>query len=417
MAAEPRIVGASDRLRKALLWSPAAIVIAAALVFAAERLWSSSTVPDDLRLPHLAQSDFFSSTYLGRASDYERFLRIDFVLSAVVLIVVLGLYARYGERFTRESAAGRAGTGMLLGMLGFAFVWLAELPFGLAGLWWERRHGISKQGYLHVVVGSFVGLGSQFVFICVGIGIVMGLAALTRRWWWVLSIPVFVGLALGFAFLQPYLLGSLHDLKNPKVAADARSLAQKEGVPDVDVKVQRVRKETTAPNAEAVGIGSSRRVILWDTLLDGRFNRREVRTVIAHEFGHVKRNHVLKGIGWFGIAAVPTAFLIALATRRRGGMYRPEAVPVAIFVLVAIQVATIPLQNLVSRHVEAEADWIALETTRDPSAATGAFHELATASRTQPRPPSWAYAIFDNHPTVMQRIEMVRAWEERQRGR
>jgi len=92
-------------------------------------------------------------------------------------------------------------------------------------------------------------------------------------------------------------------------------------------------------------------------------------------------------------------------------------VPVAILVLIAIQVATIPLQNLVSRHVEAEADWFALQTTHDPAAATNAFHELATASRTQPRPPSWSYVLFDNHPTVMQRIEMVRAWEERQRGR
>jgi STE24 endopeptidase len=390
--------------------------LAAAWVFAAERLWSSSTVPDDLHLPHLGQSDFFSSTYLERASDYERFLRIDFVFSAVVLLVVLGLYARYGERFTRESAAGRVGTGMLLGMLGFAIVWLAELPFGITELWWERRHGISKQGYLDVIVNSFVGLGGQFLFICAGIGIVMGLAGVTRRWWWVASVPVFVALALGFAFLQPYLIGNLHDLKNRKVAADARSLAQEEGVSDVDVKVQKVHKETTAPNAEAVGIGSSRRVILWDTLLDGRFNRREVRTVVAHEFGHVKRKHVLKGVGWFGLAAVPTAFGIALATRRRGGMYRPEAVPVAIFVLVAIQVATIPLQNVVSRHVEAEADWIALETTRDPSAATNAFHELATASRTQPRPPGWSYVLFDNHPTVMQRLEMVRAWEDR-RGR
>jgi STE24 endopeptidase len=334
-----------------------------------------------------------------------------------VLLTVLGLYARYGERFTRESAAGRVGTGMLLAMLGFAIVWLAELPFGVAGLWWERRHGISKQGYFDVIFGSFLGLGGQFIFICAGIGIVMGLAGLMRRRWWIVSAPIFVVLAFGFAFVQPYLLGDLHDVKNRKVAEDARLLAQKEGVGGVDVKVQRVRKETTAPNAEAVGIGSSRRVILWDTLLDGRFNRREVRTVIAHEFGHVERNHILKGVGWFGLAAVPTAFLVALATRRRGGMYRPEAVPVAIFVLIAIQVATIPLQNVVSRHVEKEADWIALETTRDPSAATSAFHELATASKTQPRPPSWAYALFDNHPTVMQRIEMVRAWEDRQRGR
>ena len=62
-----------------------------------------------------------------------------FLLSQVVLLVTLGLYARYGARFTRESAAGRIGTGMLLGMLGFGFVWLSQLGFGLAELWWQRR--------------------------------------------------------------------------------------------------------------------------------------------------------------------------------------------------------------------------------------------------------------------------------------
>jgi STE24 endopeptidase len=236
------------------------------------------------------------------------------------------------------------------------------------------------------------------------------------RRWWIVGAPVFVALAFGFAFVQPYLLGDLHGLRNKKVAADARAIARKEGVPKVPVKVQKVRKETTAPNAEAVGIGPSRRVILWDTLLDGRFSTREIRTVVAHEFGHVERNHVLKGLAWFGLAALPVAFLIAVATRRRGGMRAPEAVPVAIFVLVAIQVATIPLQNVVSRHVEAEADWIALEATHDPAAATGAFRELATASRTQPRPPTWAYVFFENHPTIVQRIAMVKAWQERQGG-
>jgi STE24 endopeptidase len=394
------------------------LVLAAAWVFAASRLWTSSTVPDDLHLPQLNPRDYFSSTFLQRAGDYERFLRIDFVLSAVVVLVVLGLYARYGERFTRESAAGRVGTGMLLGMLGFAFVWIAELPFGVAGLWWERRHGISKQGYLNLIVGSFVGLGSKFLFVCLAIGIVMGLAGIMRRRWWIAAAPVFVALGLVSAFVQPYLLG-LHPLRNPKVAADARAIAREEGVPNVPVKVQKVRQETTAPNAEAVGIGSSRRVILWDTLLDGRFSRREVRTIVAHEYGHVQRNHILKGVAWFALALaiVPSAFLIALATRRRGGLYRAEAVPLAIFVLVAIQVATIPLQNIVSRHVEQEADWIALQTTRDPSAATSAFHDLATASLTEPRPPTWAYVMFDNHPTIMQRIAMVRAWEARDSGR
>ena len=98
-------------------------------------------------------------------------------------------------------------------------------------------------------------------------------------------------------------------------------------------------------------------------------------------------------------------------------MHAPEAVPVALFALIAIQIATIPLQNLVSRHVEQEADWIALQTTGDPAAARGAFAELAKASLSQPRPPEWAYALFENHPTIMQRIEMTRAWEQRERGR
>lgn len=368
-------------------------------------------------MPHLDPHDYFSAAFLERASDYERFLRIDFVLSTIALLVVLALYARHGRRFVRESAAGRVGTGMLLGMLAFAFVWMAQLPFGVAGLWWERRHGISKQGYFDTIVGSFVGLGGQFLFICVAIGIVMGFAGLMRKNWWVVGAPVFVALALAFAFVQPVFITGLQSLRNPKVAADAHAIARSEGVPEVPVKVQKVRKETTAPNAEAVGIGSSRRVILWDTLLDGRFSRAQVRTIVAHEYGHVKRNHVLKGVGWFGLAIVPTAFLIALATRRRGGMYAPEAVPVAIFVLVAVQIATIPLQNVVSRHVEAEADWIALQTTRDPVAGRGAFRELAIASLNQPRPPAWAYVLFDTHPTIIQRIAMTAAWQQRHGSR
>jgi STE24 endopeptidase len=394
-----------------------ALALAIAWVLAAERLWSSSTVPDDLRLPHLDPHRYFSASFLARSASYERFLRVDYVLSAVVLLLVLGLYARYGDRFTRESAAGRVGTGMLLGMLGFAFVWLAQLPFGIAALWWERRHGISKQGYVDTLFGSFAGLGGEFLFICAAIGIVMALAGVMRRLWWIAAVPVFVGLALLFAFLQPYLITDLHPLRNQKVAADARVLAAREGLQKVPVKVQKVRKQTTAPNAEAVGIDSSRRVILWDTLLDGRFSRAEVRTIVAHELGHVRRNHVLKGIGWFALAIVPTVFLIAVATRRRGGMHRPEAVPVALFVLIAMQVATTPLQNVVSRHVEREADWIALETTRDPAAARSAFRELAIASLDQPRPPGWASAFFGTHPTIMQRLEMVRAWQDLERGR
>jgi Zn-dependent protease with chaperone function len=416
VAAEPHAHGSSRSLRR-LVWAPAIAALAAVWVFTAVRLWSSSTVPDDLELPHLDTADYFSAAFLEKASDYERFLRIDFVLSTVVTLVVLALYAAYGARFTRESAAGRVGTGMLLGMLAFAFVWIARLPFDVAALWWERRHHISKQGYLDVVVGSFFGLGGEFLFVCLAIGIVMGLARLMRRRWWIAAAPVLMGLGLVYAFVSPYMIMDLHSLRNPKVAADARAIARAQGVSDVPVKVQKVRKYTTAPNAEAAGIGPSRRVILWDTLLDGRFDRKEVRSVVAHEFGHIKRNHVVKGVGWFALVLVPTAFLIALVTNRRGGIYRPEAVPLAVFALVAISLVTTPLQNVVSRHVEAEADWFSLEATCDPAAARGAEHELAIASLNQPRPPGWAHLLFDTHPATIDRIAMARAWEGRSMAR
>jgi STE24 endopeptidase len=156
-------------------------------------------------------------------------------------------------------------------------------------------------------------------------------------------------------------------------------------------------------------------VILWDTLLDGRISPREVRVILANELGHIKRNHVLKGFGWFGLIALPMAALIAFATRRRGGLYAAEAVPVALLVLVALQIVLTPAQNLLTRHVEKEADWIALKTTRDPAAARSAFHELAVTSLAQPRPPAWAYLLFEDHPTIVQRIAMANAWEQRER--
>src|SRR6185436_16717395 len=110
---------------------------------------------------HLRDADLrlnFGGNILERTSDYQAFLRVLWVASAIALIVVLWVYARKGARFARESAAGRIGTGMLLGMLGLGFVWLAELPFSVVGLWWERRHHIAKQSYLDVIVGGWFGL-------------------------------------------------------------------------------------------------------------------------------------------------------------------------------------------------------------------------------------------------------------------
>jgi len=386
------------------------VVLAAAWAAAAVYLWESR-VPGNLSPPDLDVHDEFTRGELARASRYERFLRIELLLSQVALLGVLGLYAWRGHRLMRESAAGRIGTGMLLGMLGLALVWLVQVPFWLLELWWQRRHGISRAEYPEAILGTWLGLGGEFLFICLAILVVMGLAGFLRDRWWAVGAPFFIGLALLFVFVYPYLLPNLGSLRDRELTAEARQLADEQGIEPIPVKVEEVRTFTTAPNAEAAGLGPSRRIVLWDTLLTGRFEQNEIRFVIAHELAHHSRNHLWKSVGWYALFAVPGAFLIALFTRRRGGLSRPEAVPVALFVLVALQLLAGPVQNAIGRHLEAEADWVALETTEDPDAARALFRRFATTTLSEPNPPLWSQLLLDTHPTLLDRIKLTEAWE------
>ena len=173
-------------------------------VAAAWWLWQSR-VPDDLRIPDVDAEKLIGAAIVERAERYELFYRVDFVLSTLVLIAVLVAYARWGHRLTRESAAGRIGTGMLLGMLGLAFVWLAQVPFRLAEVWWDRRYDQTDSGYLETLFANWFQLGAEFLFISFALVIVMAIAGRFPRRWWLGAAPVFIGLSALFAFVMPYL--------------------------------------------------------------------------------------------------------------------------------------------------------------------------------------------------------------------
>jgi STE24 endopeptidase len=240
----------------------------------------------------------------------------------------------------------------------------------------------------------------------------MGLARVVGDRWWIPAAPVFGGLALLFAFVSPYLIQT-KPLRSTQLRGAVRVLEQREQLRSIPVVVQHVKNTTSLPNSEAMGIGPSRRVVVWDTMLDGRFSEREVRVVLGHELGHVARNHVLKSVGWYTLFAFPGLFLISRVARRRGGMTRPEAIPLALLALVVLNLLASPLQNAISRHMEAEADWLALQTTRDPTAADGLFREFVPTTLANPDPPTWDYLLLQDHPTIMQRLAMVAAWRQR----
>jgi STE24 endopeptidase len=399
-----------------LAWQVPVVVAFAGVWSAAGYFLWESKIPSSLSLPSLDPHGYFTQHILSRTADFENFLELSWVGEQVALVAVFVAYARWGARFMKESAAGPIGTGIFLAMMGFALTWFVRVPFEVLDAWWEKKYGVLKVSYVSVVLGGWLGLGATFLALSIAVAIVMNIARFLRQLWWIPAVPVFVGISILQTFIGPYLLGG-HPLAqdDPQLAAAAQQLERREGVPDIPVKVLVVHDYTPEENAFATGLGVSRRVYVYDTLLTGGLNEQQLEAVLAHEFGHQARDHLWKETGWYALFAFPEAFLISLATRRRGGLSRPESIPVALLVVVLFNLAAIPLQNVVTRHYEAEADWMSLQTTRDPKALTGVMTHFGASDLADPDPPTWAYVVFENHPTLMQRIAMAKAWENRNR--
>jgi STE24 endopeptidase len=362
-------------------------------------------------LPKLDAGDYFSGAELGRTERYERFLRIDFLLSFLAKIAALLVLVRRAPRLARNTGLGPIGAGMIVGMVMLVVLWAVNLPFAIAARWWEQRHHLAEGPWIAWLTDPWAQLGGSIGYVMLVIAVVMAFARRFPRHWWLPVTPIFLALTTLLLFVFPYLLAfGVDPPRDPQLRSDIRLLERREGI-DVPVDIERVSDLTSQANAFAVGLGPTTRVVIWDTLLDGRFSPGEVRVVIAHEFGHVARHHLWKGLGWTVLFAFPLAFALAQITRRRGGLGDPAVLPYGALVLVLLQMALSPAVNIVSRRYEAEADWLALKATRDPASARGLFEEFSRTSLAQPNPPTWSYVMLENHPTLMQRIAMAEAWK------
>jgi STE24 endopeptidase len=188
-------------------------------------------------------------------------------------------------------------------------------------------------------------------------------------------------------------------------------LAAEEGVHVDDVLVADASRRTTTLNAYVSGIGSTRRVVVYDNLLKD-LSPAEARSVIAHELGHAKHHDVLLGTGLGALGAVVGVSLLALLLdsrrlRRRAGVDGPGDPRCVALVLALLSVGMFlvsPAQNTVSRAIEARADRTALETTHDDAAFRSMQRQLALRSLADPTPPRWSQFWFGTHPTSLQRL-------------
>jgi STE24 endopeptidase len=295
-------------------------------------------------------------------------------------------------------------------MLGFGLTWLVQLPFEAANYFWGSDHDVIRIGFLEWAFGEWASVGGTFLRVCATLLIAMGFARLTKRWWWVPAAGAFTAVMLLFAFVTPYLAGG-HPPYRENLRADAATISRAEGVGDVPLRIEKVSDVTTSPNAFAAGLGPSRKVFLWDTLAG--YPRREVRVTLAHEYAHIAKRHIIQGVAWFGLIALVAGLIVMLLVRGRGGMADPRAVPLALLVVFVLQLVTAPLQSAVSRRNEAEADWAALNTTRNPAAFEALFRHFADTGLADPDPPGWFHVMFEDHPSGLERIEMARAWAAR----
>ena len=314
-------------------------------------------MPGDLHLSGLDPHRYWSDALLHRSARYDGLLRWDWVAATLAGIAALVVLVRLGPRLAAAWELGRVGTGVMVGAVATLVVWAVSLPFGLVALWWGRRYGLEKQSYVEWLLSQWPALLGQVVGLTIVLTVLMLLAGRFPRWWWLYAGVIFTCVAVVLSLVLPYFLTiGTRKPHHTKLAAQLRALERKEGIGGTPIRIETVSDRTTEVNSEAVGIGPSSRVVLWDTILDGRFTPGEIRVIAAHEFGHVARRHIWKGLGWYALIEIPGFFVLAWLTARRGGMARPEVVPFALLVIVVFHLAVTPFTNAVSRRYEGEAE-------------------------------------------------------------
>jgi STE24 endopeptidase len=380
-------------------------------VFLASLLWRT-TVPAHLRLPPVDEHAAFGAGLVRDARRFERFLDWEWVGGTVAGLIAYVVMVVRGRTLAPRTGLSPVNAGIVLGLVTLTVVWAVELPFSVAGNWWERRHGISRETYAAELFGALERLLVITAIGFVALAIVLLLAQRFGRRWWIAAAPIVAAIALGIQFVAPYVSAiGTHPVRSALLRSAIRTLEQREHLGKPVVRVEDVSGTTTAANAFAVGFGPAKHVFLWNTLLNGGFTHRQVRVAIGHELAHLARNHPLRGVAWF--ALFETAILAAVAVV--ADLRRPEQVPLALLVVAVAQLAILPLTNTISRRYETEADWIGLDATRDPTAARGLFIGFVRTGHSDPSPPGWVHLLLDDHPTPLQRVELARAWEARNR--
>jgi STE24 endopeptidase len=408
------------------MWLRVGATAVAAVVVAEAAAWLLR--PRDIERPvHADESSYFSGDELTKARDYASGQRLILVGSLIAEGAVLVLLATGRPAVTRR-ALERLGARPVLGGAAAAaglsvVVAVITIPFGIAAHERSVDVGLSTQS-----LGSWLGDWAKATAIGAVLAGLVGTLALAlirrfgSRWWIPGSVAVVVGAAL-FTWVAPVVLAPLFNKFEPLPAGRARSdvleLASKAGVDVGQVYRVDASRRTTAINAYVNGLGSSKRVVLYDTLLND-LNRGERRAVVAHELGHVHGHDIQRGL-LFVAVVTPLALIFvsgmarAIAGRRGAQPGQPAYLPALALAIAATSFVIGIAGNQLSRAVEARADTFSLELTDDPKGMIELQQQLADRNLSDPDPPGVYTFLFSTHPPAIDRIGAALAWQQGER--
>ena len=343
-------------------------------------------------------------------------------LAVVCLLGLTPLGARLAELAARPFGGHWAAQAALGAVLVVAISRLATVPLAMKVELVLREYGLSVRSWPLWFSDRAKSLALAAVIAAVAITVLVGLVRALPTTWWLAAAGAAAGLVVVGSLLWPVLVEPLFLKATPMAEGTLRTeilaMAQRDGVPAQDVLVAEASRRTTAHNAYVSGFGPTRRIVLYDTLVENA-PREDVLLITAHELGHAARRDVARGTAVGALGAALAVGLLALAVRPEGWLAARAGVSgladgrVAALILALAAIAGLlvsPVENLISRRVEATADVHALDLTRDPQGYVSMQQRLAVQNLSDLDPHALAYVWFASHPTAPERIAMARDW-------
>lgn len=337
------------------------------------------------------------------------------------LILFTGLSARM-RSLASHVARGHFYPTLLVYLVVFSLLmFVIQLPldyvFGFAR---EHAYGLSSQRLSKWVSDQLKGLGVGLIVAALVLWVPYWLLGRSPQHWWLwtgmLALPFYM-LTL---FVVPLWIAPLFNkfgpMKNKALEAEVLATAQQAGVQGARVFEVDKSVDTNKVNAYVTGIGSTKRIVLWDTLL-AKLTPAQTRFVVGHELGHYVLGHVWTSIlvssvltilGLFGAHRL-SGFLLGHWGARMGfdRLADVASLPLLMLLLSLFSLVISPAMLAFSRYHEHEADRFALDLTHDNHDAGTAFVALQQQNLANPRPGLLFKTFRASHPPIGERVDFI----------